>query len=460
MNPLIQHKKATTVLFVTIVLACFGLLAEMRAAPQVVPAPDGCYPNYTTAEGCNTLNFLTTGAGNSGFGWYALYLNATGNFNTGVGGGALALNNADSNTAVGAGALLLNTAGAGNTAVGTDALVYNDSGGDNTANGAFALFSNTIGLQNTAIGSAALYSNTSGFGNTANGFQALLSNTIGNSNTATGVSALQSNTSGNVNVATGEQALFNNTTGGFNVASGANALFHNMTGSDNVAIGFSALLNNTGTGNIALGSLAGGALTTGDSNIVIGSLLSGVAGESNTTRIGFSQFRTFISGIRGVTTGNANAIPVLIDSNGQLGTMSSSRRFKHEIKPMDNASEAILALKPVTFYYKSDEANTPQFGLIAEEVAAVNPTLVVRDEKGEIYTVRYDAVNAMLLNEFLKEHRKVGELEATLILQKKDFQTELAQQKERIEALATGLEKLSVQQNMKHSAPKVVANRP
>ena len=208
-----------------------------------------------------------------------------------------------------------------------------------------------------------------------------MNNSTGNFNTATGFFALQSNTTGDINVATGQQALFHNTTGDENVAVGASALFNNITGTDNIAIGFGALLNNTGSGNVALGTLAGANLTTGNSNIVIGNLLGGVAGESNTMRIGLSQFRTFISGIRGVTTGNANAIPVMIDSDGQLGTMSSSRRFKHEIKPMDTASEAILSLKPVTFNYKSDNTNTPQFGLIAEEVAEVNPDLVVRDEE-------------------------------------------------------------------------------
>jgi trimeric autotransporter adhesin len=147
--------------------------------------------------------------------------------------------------------------------------------------------------------------------------------------------------------------------------------------------------------------LRAGNLTTGDSNIDIGN--PGVAGDSLTICIGFqgSQTATFIAGIRGLTTGNGDAIRVLIDSAGQLGTVSSSRRFKKEIKPMDKASEAILALKPVTFHYKSDNTNTPQFGLIAEEVAEVNPDLVVRNADGEIYTVRYDAVNAMLLNEFL-----------------------------------------------------------
>jgi predicted ribosome quality control (RQC) complex YloA/Tae2 family protein len=156
-----------------------------------------------------------------------------------------------------------------------------------------------------------------------------------------------------------------------------------------------------------LGFGAGANLTTGNDNIDIGNL--GAAAEAATIRIGSVQTKTFIAGIRGVTTGTNNAVPVLIDSNGQLGTMSSSRRFKKEIKPMDKASEAILALKPVTFHYKSDNTNRPEFGLIAEEVADISPDLVVRDDKGEIYTVRYDAVNAMLLNEFLKEHKKVEE---------------------------------------------------
>jgi hypothetical protein len=153
-------------------------------------------------------------------------------------------------------------------------------------------------------------------------------------------------------------------------------------------------------------------------------------------RIGTAkQTATFITGIRGTTTANANAAPMVIDLAGQLGTVSSSCRFKDEIRPMDSSSEAILGLKPVTFHYKSDNRNTPQFGLIAEEVAKVNPDLVVRDDNGEIYTVRYDAVNAMLLNEFLKEHHKVQEQEQTLqkqeaaiVRQQKDFESKFAQQ--------------------------------
>ena len=375
--------------------------------------------------------------------------------NTANGANALQGNTTgSSNTAIGSQALSFNTEGSGNTATGGSALFSNTTGDFNTASGDEALFANTTGAQNTATGSAALSSNTSGVGNTANGFQALLNNSTGNFNTATGVFALQSNTTGDVNIATGQQALNHNTTGDENVAVGASALFNNITGTDNIAIGFGALQNNTGSGNVALGTLAGSNLTTGNSNIVIGNLLAGVAGEANTMRIGLSQFRTFISGIRGVTTDNANAIPVLIDSDGQLGTMSSSRRFKHEIKPMDTASQAILSLKPVTFNYKSDNTNTPQFGLIAEDVAAVNPDLVVRDQNGQIYTVRYDAVNAMLLNEFLKEHSKNEEQEKTIAALKSGMTALTATLREQ----AAQIQKVNAQLELSKSAPKTVLN--
>jgi hypothetical protein len=203
------------------------------------------------------------------------------------------------------------------------------------------------------------------------------------------------------------------------------------------AIGEGALVLNTGSFNIALGNAAGFLLTTGDNNIDIGN--EGVAAEANTIRIGNAQTATFIAGVSGVTTG-LPAVPVLVDANGQLGTLSSSRRFKKEIKPMNQASEAILTLKPVTFHYKSDKTGTPQFGLIAEEVAAVNPDLVVRDNNGEIYTVRYDAVNAMLLNEFLKEHQKVQELE------------------KQVEKLTAGLQKVSAQLEASKPSPQVANN--
>src|SRR5438094_273052 len=252
------------------------------------------------------------------------------------------------------------------------------------------------------------------------------------------------------NTAEGDNALFSNTTGGYNTATGLNALLRNKTGNGNTAEGEGTLENNAGSFNIAVGFNAGGALTTGSNNIDIGNV--GVKGESNTMRIGtVKQTATFITGIRGTATANANAVPVVIDSAGQLGTVSSSRRFKDEIKPMDDSSEAILKLKPVTFRYKSDTQNTPQFGLIAEEVAKADPDLVVRDETGEVYTVRYEAVNAMLLNEFLKDHRKVDQ-------QRKDFEAALAQQQKQIEALTAAVQKVSAQVEMSRPAPQTVVD--
>jgi uncharacterized coiled-coil protein SlyX len=282
-------------------------------------------------------------------------------------------------------------------------------------------------------------------------------------NTAAGELALHSLSSGGVwNTAIGSWALLSDTSGACNAAVGSNAMHSNSTGTDNTAVGVQTLRDNTtGSRNTALGYLAGINLTTGSNNIDIANI--GTADESSTIRIGSpAQTRTFIAGIREVTTANANAIPVLIDSYGQLGTTSSSRRFKKEIKPMDKASEAVLSLKPVTFQYKSDDKGTPQFGLIAEEVAEVNPDLVVRDEKGEVYTVRYDAVNAMLLNEFQKEHRKVEEQGKTIA----ELRSTIAQQGKAMAALATQvkeqnakIEKVSVQIAMSRTAPELAENR-
>ena len=295
-----------------------------------------------------------------------------------------------------------------------------------TAEGDFALFALTTGGFNTAIGNSALNHNTTG-----------------NYNTATGASALMSNTVGDANTASGLDVLVNNTSGSANTAFGSSALGLNITGFGNTANGFSALNHNTiGNGNIALGSLAGGNLTTGSNNIDIGN--GGVAAEANTIRIGTqgTQGKTFIAGIYGVTEGAGTIYPVFINNNGQLGTAppTSSRQFNKDIKPMDRTSEAILALKPVTFQFTSDPTGTAQFGLIAEEVAQVNPDLVVRDENGEIYTVRYEAVNAMLLNEFLKEHRKVEQMQ------------------KQIEALTVGLQKVSTQLEASKPAPQTVNN--
>jgi Chaperone of endosialidase len=468
MNPLIQLTYKTSIVVITLLLACFA----MRPAPNafgVVPPPDGGYPNFTTAEGTKALQNLTTGAANTGIGWYSLFSASTASYNTGIGAGTLALNTADGNTATGTAALLLNSTGTANTANGAFALLQNDTGSSNTATGFSALQVNTVGgfntaigsfalaanvngtnntavgagalensttTGNTAIGSSALLFNTTGSANTATGFQALKNNNNGISNTATGSEALSSNVNGGQNVATGLGALISNTGGNENVAVGYLTLSDNTTGGFNVAIGADALLHNTGSDNIAVGFGAGSSLTTGDDNIDIGN--DGFNGESATIRIGHqgTQTATFIAGIHGATV--ANGVSVIIGTDGHLGTIVSSQRFKDKIKPMDKASEAILALKPVTFRYKSDGTNTPQFGLIAEEVASVNPDLVVRDENGEIYSVRYDAVNAMLLNEFLKEHRKVEQ-------QRIDFEAALAQRQKQIEALTAGLQKVSAQ---------------
>jgi uncharacterized coiled-coil protein SlyX len=256
-------------------------------------------------------------------------------------------------------------------------------------------------------------------------------------------------------MANGFEALFSNTTGSNNTAAGLLALENNTTGHDNTAQGFEALANNTGSSNIAVGSGSGINLTTGSNNIDIGA--PGTAGESKKIRIGKqgTQIATFIAGIYNVNEGGTIK-PLYINSNGQLGTQAppSARRFKNDIKPMDQTSEAILGLKPVTFQYKSDSTATPQFGLIAEEVAKINPDLVVRDEDGEIYTVRYEAVNAMLLNEFLKEHCKVAEQQTTI----EQLKAAAAQQQKQIEALAATVQKVSEKLELTKAAAQLVTN--
>jgi len=382
MNPLIQQNKTTLLFFIA--LACFGL------SPQ---APAVCQ------QGCDPTN------DNTFLGDDALLNNTTG----------------DRNTAIGFQALLSNTFGNFNTATGVAALLSNTTGDANTATGDRALFSNTTGDGNTATGVTALETNTTGNDNTATGLLALASNTIGNLNTATGSNALSGNTTGFRNMANGADALSFNTTGSRNTADGFGALEFNSTGSNNTADGLNALRNNTtGDNNTALGYQAEINLTTGSNNIDIGANVGGRAGDANTIRIGARanglsiQRTAFIQGISGAMV--ANGVGVIVGPTGQLGTVQSSKRFKEAIKPMDKASEAILALKPVIFRYKKelDPEKIPQFGLIAEEVEKVNPELVARDEEGKIMSVRYEAVNAMLLNEFLKEHKRTEKLEATV----------------------------------------------
>jgi hypothetical protein len=327
----------------------------------------------------------------------------------------------------------------GNTAEGQNALFSLTTGAYNTAIGFFSLEGVKAGNFNTAVGAGALFANT-GSENTATGSGALLNNTIGDNNTANGESVLFKNSTGSANTGVGSEALVNNTTGSFNTAYGSAALFSNSSGSRNTAMGLNALSSNTtGQDNIAVGFGAGLNVITAHDTICIGNSGTNV---SNTC---------FIGQIFGVTPALNDAVPVVIDSAGQLGTVSSSRRFKKDIKPMDQTSETILALKPVTFQYKTDTNGRPQFGLIAEEVAEVNPDLVVRDKKGEVYTVRYDAVNAMLLNEFLKEHRKVEQLT-------KDFESKLVQQQKQIEALSADLYKVNARVEASKPAKPLVAN--
>jgi hypothetical protein len=422
-------------------LACFGFLPQTNAAPEVAPPPDGCYPGFTTAEGCQALQNLTTGSANTGVGFRALFSAGASSFNTGVGAGALVLNTGDSNTAVGTLALLLNTDGGNNTAVGVAALENNSTGNNNTANGAFALFANTSGAANTAVGRDALVENATGSFNTALGHGTLHDNLASDSNTAVGFFALHDNVAAR-NTAVGQQALDVNTIGQGNVAVGFHSLFNNIIGGGNVAIGTEALLNSTAGFNIAIGAQAGSAITTAHDVTAINS----PGGDVNDS--------TFIGNIRGVTTDLNDTQAVLIDSAGQLGTINSSRRFKTDIKPMDKTSESILALKPVSFRYKVHRDGPAQFGLIAEDVAEVNCDLVIYDSDGKPQTVRYEAVNAMLLNEFLKAHNKMEAQDATIA----ELKSTVAQQQKGMEALTAQVEKVSAQIQVNQAAPQLTAN--
>ena len=385
-----QQGRKLSAFVIATLLAWLGLLPNTEA---VSPAPDGGYLGGNTAEGQNALLSLTTGTYNTGVGLFSLLGNAEGSFNTAIGAGALLANTAHQNTAIGAGALLSNTDGV-----------------KNTAHGAFALFGNTAGNSNTASGVGALFNNSTGFNNTAIGYNALLSNTTAGDNTAIGTTA-----------------LFSNTTGEFNIAIGSQALRDNVTGDSNTAIGDSAGFNITGSGNVCIG--AG---------------VNGFAGESNITRI------------RNVYESVATERAVYVTSDNRIGTLASSRRYKEQIKAMEKASETIRSLRPVSFRYKKeiDPAQPLCFGLIAEEVADVNPNLVTLDCEGKPETVRYEAVNAMLLSEFIKqheafleEHHKVEKLEATV-----------SRQQKQIEALAADLETVSSRLELSKAESPTIAN--
>ncbi len=309
--------------------------------------------------------------------------------------------------------------------------------------GYFHAGSPTYTVRNTALGHLALQANTTGNTNTASGYRALFSNTIGNSNTASGYRALYNNAS-DLNTATGYMALPANTTGKGNTANGSQALYSNTAGNINTASGYRALDHSTGSSNIGLGAYAGGVLTTGSNNIDIGS--PGVAGESNTIRIGTPGTHTaaFIAGIEGQATGLPLAIPVLIDAAGQLGTISSSIRFKEDVHDLGAVSDRVLALRPVSFRYKKPFANGMkplQYGLIAEEVEKVLPELVAYGKDGKPETVLYHVLPTLLLAELEKEHSRSLAQGAALAR----ANAGLAEQRATIAALARRVEELERQ---------------
>jgi len=502
---------------------CFALIQNTQA---VNPPPDGGYPGANTAEGTDALFSLTSGIANTAVGLNALHDNTTGGFNVAVGSSALAhnvtgnfnmaigtdaLTNNNSNfnlaigfrvgfmnttgnhlTGIGAAALRNNTTGGFNTAIGADAMRENTTAGDNTTigagaltlntttefnvavgDGALASFNGTTATDgaNTALGSIALTFLTSGEENVAVGRRALESLMAGSNNVAVGWRAGESAMTTNDNVAIGWQALagittspFNTAVGsgamtfasggaGFNTAVGYNALM-NATANANVAIGDDTLINTTsGFFNTAIGAAAGDQQTTGHNNIYIGQGSFGVAGESNTC---------YIQEIFGQPGGTQF---VAVNSAGKLGFFTSSRRFKDEIKPIDQTSELIYTLKPVSFRYKKEiEPSRPlSFGLIAEDVEKVSPDLVQHGADGKVSSVRYECVNAMLLNEFLKEHKKVeeqqasiAELKSTVAVQRTEMQVLTAQLKEQ----AAQIEKVSAQLEVSKPTTKVVTNKP
>jgi uncharacterized coiled-coil protein SlyX len=401
-------KTNTLSLILISLITCF---ASLRPAEAVDPPSGGDYPGGNTAEDLN-----------------APFSPASGVHNTAVGDGALENNQGDNNTAAGYAALRRNI-----------------SGNQNTATGALALNNNDLGRENTA-----------------NGFQALLINTRGSRNTATGERALERNSTGNNNTATGVSALFRNT-GDNNTAVGFQALQNNTTGDNNTAIGFGALNSSTtGRNNTAIGLRAGLSSTTGENNIYIGENMFGVPGESN---------HTYVRNLNITSVSGGGADTVTVDlGTGLIGHLSSSRRYKQNIKPMDTTSEALYRLRPVTYRYKKDidRTQSPAFGLVAEEVAQVNPALVAHDANGQPESVHYEMVNAMLLNEFLKQHRKITEQEASITHLKSTVakqEATIAQQQKGMDAVtarlneqAAQIQKVSAQLEASKPAPQMVNN--
>jgi trimeric autotransporter adhesin len=454
---------------------------------------DNNFQGANTGVGYQALNALTSGVDNTATGSQALAANTTGSQNTAYGQEALATNSTGTNnTATGQRALWQNTTGSFNTATGNAALVANSSGYDNTATGYGALGANFTGYQNTATGFGALGGSATNWGNTATGYLALaLDGTVagtgnaGNYNTAQGWEALQNNTTGVENDASGDLALNANTTGSENTAIGGEAMKGNTTGTGNTAVGDIALPANNGSNNVAVGMTAGIDVRTGNGNTFVGYLTAfsymssesnniligvnnyGVTGESGVTRLGVDssqlsgcsptssdngcQVKTFIAAVRGVTTDNNDAIEVMIDSAGQLGTVSSSRRYKEDIHDMAAASDGLLRLRPVTFRYQkpyADGSKPTQYGLIAEEVAEVYPDLVAFDKSGQPETVQYWKLEAMLLNEVQKlarahaaDQKRIAELQER-VKKMQSLEERMAAVQARLDRLEGGRETL------------------
>ena len=400
-TPINHASPPRALVLVALLVGCFAFSPRARS---VVPAPDGGYPGQNTAEGQSALLHLAGGTYNTALGWASLGFNVTGNYNTAVGAATLLVNTADNNTATGTAALLSNT-----------------TGFKNTANGAFALFSNTTGSFNTAIG-----------------FQALEFNTSANNNTAIGHSALESNTGiGGDNTAIGTSALSGNTTGSFNTATGDRALEFNTTGNDNTALGYSAGLSITGDGNVCIGQ--------------------GVDGEAGV------DDRTYIRNVNTLTqnfSAGVNDYVTVRLSDGRLGhtAVVSSQRYKEDIKPLAAASHALYALNPVSFRLKKefDPTQAVGFGLIAEEVEKVDPDLVYRNAKGQVESVRYEMVNAMLLNEFLREHRAFAEEQQKV----RKLEASVADLIATVKEQAAQIQKVSAQLELNNSASQTLVENP
>jgi hypothetical protein len=450
-------------LFTLAIALCWLALSP----PLKAQCPSACGSGGNVAVGPNALDSVTTGINNTALGTGALTDDTTGAYNVAVGNSALGNN----------------TTGFQNMAIGAEALLNNISGNFNMGIGFRALFMNT-GSRNSGVGAAALRNNTTASDNTAIGSTAMRENTTGGPNTAIGSAALMANTISGANVAVGDAALtsyngLNPGIDGFNTALGSIALTALTSGFENVAVGRRAFeVLTTGNRNVAVGWRTGDNLTMGNNNTFIGDqagrregpmvdnvICLGTLGDTQPNGQVTSN-RCYIGNIYGTALGGPfPSLPVRVDQDGQLGTMDSSRRFKKDIKPMDQVSEAILKLKPVTFHYKHRDLKndlTPQFGLIAEDVEQVDRDLVVYDKVGKPWSVRYEEVNVMLLNEFLKEHKKVEEqqasiadLKSTVASQQKEMQVLTAQLKEQ----AAQIQKVSAQLEASRPAPKVVANK-